>query len=284
VPHLTARGVRLHYQRRGPDSPPTLVLLHGLLNDNLATWWLSAAPMLSATADVICYDSRGHGLSERPATGYSVDDAVDDLAAVAAELCPGRQVHVVGNSFGGVVGLRAAVRRPDLVATVTLLDTFVPLAGPSSPEDRLVFGPALAALSVRFAGVTPLLQLMKSILRQQEGAPPIGNRKIATLVQQVNGLLFGTSLLDDLTAFAGFTQDDFDGLTCPVHLIFGQESTELASGERLHELIPAATFRVVPDADHLLLLRQPRLTADLISGWIAGHSAVEAAGSARADA
>ncbi|HWL88800.1 MAG TPA: alpha/beta fold hydrolase, partial [Polyangiaceae bacterium] len=69
---VLVRGVRLHVQRMGVADPSEnrgrrVVFLHGLVMDNLSSWYFTVANVVAAFADVVLYDLRGHGLSDRPA-------------------------------------------------------------------------------------------------------------------------------------------------------------------------------------------------------------------------
>ena len=70
-------------------------------------------PDLSKSFEVLAYDRRGHSASERPAQQGSVFEDADDLAALVDGLGLG-PAHIAGNSFGAVIALRAATRRPDI--------------------------------------------------------------------------------------------------------------------------------------------------------------------------
>src|SRR5882757_7626651 len=120
--------IKLHVQRLGPrDGRPataTVVLLHGLLTDSLASYYFTVAPGFAAAgADVIMYDLRGHGRSARPATGYTLDTFVDDLDALLDRLEVTGPIHLVGNSFGGTISFGYALRHPERVASLTVIES-----------------------------------------------------------------------------------------------------------------------------------------------------------------
>ena len=98
-------------------SQTPFVLVHGSWDDEHA--WDALVPLLSPVAPVVAYSRRGH------APGAAVDpratrrDHEDDLARLIEDLDAGA-VHVAGNSYGGLIALGLAARRPDLVQTVAV--------------------------------------------------------------------------------------------------------------------------------------------------------------------
>lgn len=103
------------------DGPP-VIYLHGI-TANWAVW----APILSAMADRslgVAVSQRGHGLSDKPGTGYSGRDYAEDALALVEALGAGPAI-LVGHSLGARNAVLAGFMRPDLVAGVLSID-FVP--------------------------------------------------------------------------------------------------------------------------------------------------------------
>lgn len=114
-------GVTLHYRDwGGPSSAPALLLLHGLASS--ARIWDLVAPQLASHRRVIALDQRGHGLSEKPDTGYDFATIVADDLAAAESLGPGARFAVAGHSWGANVALEFAAAHPDVIAAVLLVD------------------------------------------------------------------------------------------------------------------------------------------------------------------
>ena len=96
---------------------PPIVLLHGL--GGLASNWRLVAPALAAQRRVIVPDLPGHGGSPGLAEAPSLDPFAEAVLAVA-EAEDAVPAPWVGHSLGGLVGLRAAVRRPEAVSGLVL--------------------------------------------------------------------------------------------------------------------------------------------------------------------
>lgn len=114
MPYTRVNGVNLFWESTGTG--PAVVLVHGAWVDHAD--WNALVPHLAESFRVVAYDRRGHSQSERLTTQSRMADDVDDLAGLISMLDLG-PAHVVGNSYGGMVALRLAVARPELVVSVT---------------------------------------------------------------------------------------------------------------------------------------------------------------------
>jgi len=114
-------GAELHVVERAGEGP-LVVLVHGSLDRSAAFARVAAAPGLEGR-HVVRYDRRGYGRSRREADNrLNLRSNVDDVLAVL----DGRPAVLVGHSFGGLVGLAAAVQRPDLVRAVGAFEAPLP--------------------------------------------------------------------------------------------------------------------------------------------------------------
>ena len=122
----SVNGVTLHYVDWGTpgglSDPPTLLLLHGDMRTSRS--WDAVAQYLCQRFHVIALDSRGHGESEWPDSGYSFAQRIDDLE-VFADAIDLRSVVCVAHSTGGVVAAKLSERRPDIFSKLVLLEPMV---------------------------------------------------------------------------------------------------------------------------------------------------------------
>ena len=128
---IEVNGVRLFVDIEGaklaPDGPairerPTLITLHGGPGSDHLAGRPSIAP-LADVAQLVFFDMRGHGRSERSdAAHWNLNQWADDLAG----LCDALEIEkpiVMGQSFGGYVAMTFAVKYPDRPAKLIIGST-----------------------------------------------------------------------------------------------------------------------------------------------------------------
>ncbi|MFI0407824.1 alpha/beta fold hydrolase [Actinomadura sp. 3N508] len=260
MPEVTARGLRFHVQESG-TGPPVVVFVHGLAVDNLSTFYCSLAPPVAeAGARCVLYDLRGHGRTERPPTGYGVADAVADLFAVLDALGHDR-VHLVANSFGGVVALNAALAHPGRVAGLVLIDAHGPADGPHWTRN---FHNSLARSALLFEYERTADQLASV------------ERRLARLVAHADALLNGTTLVDDLAALEPVSPAALATLRCPVLAFYGQHSDVADAGPLLARHVPGCALHTLDGYAHSLLPAGTSEILEVLLPWLAHHAGTRA--------
>jgi len=130
--YVAINGLRLHYLDFGGVGKP-VIFLHGVTSD--AWTWLHAVPQLP-NRRLIALESRGHGDSQWSGKhDYTTEDLASDVIAFVRSITPG-SVDLVGESWGGLVGLSVATQVPDIVDSLTMID--IPPSFPrGAPEIRV---------------------------------------------------------------------------------------------------------------------------------------------------
>lgn len=236
---VVARGVRFHTQRLGRGSETT-VFIHGLVMDNLSSWYFTLANPAAATAAVLLYDLRGHGRSERPATGYTVEDMVSDLAALLDVLGIATPVQLVGNSFGGLLALKFAAAYPERARSLALIDPHSSDAGWGEH-----MGETLA-----LQGAARDRRIAESF---QGWLGRHSLRKRNRLAEAAKALVYQTSLADDLRRSSPLTDAELGRVRCPVLAIYGEHSDLRANAARLDRTLPSCRLRIVEGCTHSVL-------------------------------
>lgn len=222
MPHVEGSGgVRLHVQELGPSDAPPVVMFHGLFTGNLAAWYFSAGPAVAKAGHrVRLVDLRGHGLSDRPPSGYDGPTMVADAVAATADLAP---FAVVGHSYGALLGLRLALAHPERVTSAVLVE---PPLGPAGRDGR---GTAASATSARW--------------RTWDDGPS----------EQVRALVEQTSILADLDAEQPVTDAELRAVAVPTLFLFGSESPWADGADRVAAVRPDVDCRVLSGGHDLQL-------------------------------
>jgi pimeloyl-ACP methyl ester carboxylesterase len=258
MPELIANGRRFFVLRLGAGEP-TAVFVHGLVMDNLSSWWFTVANAAAREADVVCYDLRGHGRSERSTSGYSVTDSVDDLAAVLDALGISHPVHIVGNSYGGVVGLAFARAHPERTAGLVLVEAHAAIEGQEERDkDKLAHG-------LDLAGAVLDMDAVNSWLDQ------VGGRKLNRMAARAKELIYESTLVRDLRTSPPFTPAELAAIDCPVLILYGEHSDIVSRAVLLEQLLPHAELHLLKGIDHTALMSATAEVRRGIVDWLVAH-------------
>ena len=119
MPTVQVNGVNLFYKESG-SGPETIVFSHGLLMDH--TMFEPQRAVFEKQYRVIAYDHRAQGQSEDIGRGYDMSTIADDAALLIRAL-NAAPCHFAGLSMGGFAGMRVAAHHPELIQTLTLMNT-----------------------------------------------------------------------------------------------------------------------------------------------------------------
>jgi pimeloyl-ACP methyl ester carboxylesterase len=257
---MLASGVGLHVQRLVPPpgvrpSGKTVVLLHGLIIDDLSSYYFTLANPLSAAGhDVIMYDLRGHGHSDRPPTGYSIEDSVTDLDELLTALSVEHPVHLVGNSYGGAIAMEMALKHPHRVADITLIEGLYADEG---------FGEEMAET----------LGILTKCVYEEKWRTWIAERGRKTVKMAHRGvsLIENTSIQQDLLTTIPHPSSTFQALQVPVLAIYGGESEILYRARKLESMVRNARLIILPGLDHRVLLNAGPYLCQVLLWWLKGR-------------
>jgi len=252
---VQANGVDLHVEEVAPIGEPTgtAVLIHGVTSDSMASWFLTLAhPLAQAGLRVLLYDLRGHGHSERPATGYRLDDFVDDLEALLAEHWKvDGPVHLFGNSFGGTVAFSYAARHPARVAGIVAIE--------SAPPTAAWFG----RMARRLARAAETLADVEAIVDKRPLFARRARTASALLAETSIGAELPNSVLCDPAAIAA--------IDCPVLCLYGADSAVRELAAETERLLPQSRHVVVEGFGHTLLIDATDQVRAEVLAWLLSY-------------
>jgi pimeloyl-ACP methyl ester carboxylesterase len=237
----TKQRVRIAYDDVG-GGDPAVVLMHGLFEDR--SYYAAQVRHLSTRHRVLNIDLRGHGESDVPEAGYTLDSLADDVVRVL----DGSDVkRAVLCSHSMALALRVATRRPDLAAGVVLLDGAL-LIVPPALEGLTRMVEALDGDGWRDA----LLGFFTSVAGAAE---PRVRADIAAAPR-----FYAAPILHEIIACNSTVHpQELAALECPLLYVHGDMPLDL---DRLRAAQPDAIVEEIPDAGHYVMLTAPdRLNA-----------------------
>ena len=253
---ITANGVGQHVQQMRSttgETSATVVCIHGILTDSLASYYFTLAkPLTDAGADVVMYDLRGHGRSERPATGYGLDEFVADLSTLLDEIDVTGPVYLIGNSFGGTVAFSFAVRYPERVAGIAIVES-EPATAAWAAKMTANLGRAAKQLGRWDALVW---------IRAHYGAHTV------RLARSAEKLLNASTIEQDIPASPTVSPEQVRAINCPVLAIYGAKSDLAEQAPMMRDWLPNCTTLVVPDQEHSVLIEVPDTVRDTVLSWL----------------
>jgi len=268
MPTLNRGAAVIHYADTGapPENPeaPTIVFGHGLL---FSGWMFG--PQVRALADefrCVTVDWRGQGASNAPAGTFDMDTLSLDAIALIEHLGVGA-VHYAGVSMGGFVGMRLAARRPELIRSLTLLDTS---AGPEDPEKVSRY--RLLARVYRLTGIKPV---KKQVLPIMFAPSSLADPAFATVLDEWVTRLAKAKRSGTAKAVYGVAdRDPIDGelgaITAPTLVVVGDQdaATPVHKSEFIADRIAGARLEIVEDCGHSSTLEQPDEINRLIGEFV----------------
>lgn len=253
-PHYVEHGgLRLHYVDEGAGDP--VLLLHGE-----PTWsylYRKVIPPVAEVARVIAPDYRGFGRSDKPLAieDYTYDGHTADVVRLV-EALDLRRLTVVVQDWGGPIGLRLAVERPDRVARLVIMNTGIH-AGRAPSEEWLRFRDFVRRVGtdllpgrlVRLSCMQPLDEAVEEAYSAPFPVPEskAGVLAFPELVPTAPDRPGAAAMLRVRDALARWER--------PALVLFGDADPifSVRTGERFCELIPGALpLEVVSGAGHYL--------------------------------
>jgi pimeloyl-ACP methyl ester carboxylesterase len=261
-------GVRVYYLDRGPKDGQAVFLLHGFLG-SVVDWTNTIPALVEAGYRVIAFDRPPFGLSDkRTSLDYSTK-AMSELTLALMDVMGIEQAAVIGHSAGGQVAADFAVRYPDRVTKLVLVDGAVGITGPDMEQSGDP-NPAAGAFGM-LANLNPDNSLAQQLVHSffnSDFAAALGNAAYADPTKndpalmmlrmrgiQVPGWEGGLLAYsrDSLSESNVFDLESLRSVVLPVLLIWGEadEIVPIGVGERLKTLFPNVQWVTYPNVGHM---------------------------------
>ncbi len=268
MPFLQSNGVNLYYEIHGNGQP--LILIPGLGYDG---WmWHKMIPGLAEHFQVITFDNRGSGQSDKPPGPYSAQLLAADVVGILDEFRLDK-AHIMGHSMGGFIAQALAVDAPNRVDKLILSATNFggPRHVPITPE-------AMAVLTD--VSGDPIERLRRGIViscapgfaeRRPDVVEDWINHRIAHPIDPAGyqaQLAIGLSLMPEAAAF----EHKLAAVTAPTLILFGEHDRVVPPGNAglMAEKIQDARVEILPNAGHFFPFEVPEEAIAAVTRFLMG--------------
>jgi pimeloyl-ACP methyl ester carboxylesterase len=260
---------------------PPAVMVHGL--GGSSTNWTALMGELRDLLDQWAIDLPGYGESP-PRRRHSVTAFAGVLTSYLDRF--GRPVHLLGNSMGGLVSVLVAARRPDLVATLTLISPAMPnLRQPHAARGMaLVAVPRLGERLLARSNAMPVQQQVRQLAGILYGDPDsiepdqltvaaqererwLGQEHAdAVLLQSLRSIVRHYAVPRWRSAWASARL-----VSCPTLVMVGGRDAlvHASTAARWRRILPTARVVHLPTTGHVAMMERPGLVASLVREHIA---------------
>jgi pimeloyl-ACP methyl ester carboxylesterase len=270
---IATNGTSLYVRVGG--SGPAVVLLHGF--GDTGDMWAPLAAQLAANHTVIVPDLRGMGLSAHPETGYEKKNQALDIAGVLDALKV-QKIDLVTHDIGNMVGYAFAAQYPTRVTRWVVIDAPLPGIG---DWDNIIRSPLLWHFNFRGPDVERLVKGRERIYLDrfwnELSASP---KAIDEQTREHYAHLYAQphAMHDAFAQFGAFSQDAADNkallaaggrLGFPVLAVGADKSFGPAMAAVMRNVATNVTMAIVPDSGHWVMEENPKVTTDLVVGFLA---------------
>ncbi|MGQ9467039.1 MAG: alpha/beta fold hydrolase [Anaerolineae bacterium] len=260
---LTVGDIQMAYEIHGEGDP--LVLISGV---GYGGWfWHQVVPALAEHFQVVTFDNRGAGGTDKPDGPYTTAMMAADTAGLLDGLGI-RKAYVMGHSLGGFIAQELALARPDLVEKLILASTTYggPNVIPITPE-------ALEILTKRDGDPVELVRRGIRVACApgfEERHPEVVQKLLEyRLTNPVPPAQYQAQVMAGATHNA---EDRIGQITCPVLVLFGEHDKVVPPGnaELLARKLPNARVKILPGVGHVFPVEDPEATVQAILEFLEG--------------
>jgi 3-oxoadipate enol-lactonase len=267
VPTARNGDISLHYESTGAGAPVLLVMGLGM---NATGWWRTVPILSDAGLQVLAFDNRGVGRSDRPPDPYSTATMADDAIAVL-DAAGVEQAFIYGVSLGGMIAQEIALRYPQRVERLVLGATTPggPRAIPAT-QDTQAFFRRRADMPAEEAVWASVPYNYAPRTRTQHGY-----RIAEDIIQRLRFPVEPDPYQAQLdAAMAHDVWDRLAQISAPTLVVHGLEDVMVPppNGRLLAEAISGAELIEFPDTAHLYFTDEPAVDREVAAFLRAGSN------------
>jgi 3-oxoadipate enol-lactonase len=267
MPKVHTNGIELYYEVQGAGKP--LVLISGL---GYSLWqWHRMVPLLAEHFQVVTFDNRGVGQSDKPAGPYTAGMLAADTVGLLDALNIEKAV-VLGHSMGGFIAQSMALDFPQRVEKLILCSTNFggPHHAPVTPEAMKVLADVTSDPLTRFKNGLSVSTAPGWAEKNPQMIEEWIRWRVANPIEPAHyqaQMAIGLSLMREAAAF----EDKLPRLNVPTLILFGAHDKVVppANADLLAQKIAGSQVVIFPDAGHFFPMEIPEAASRVITDFAA---------------
>jgi len=262
-------GTQLFYEELGdPNGKNTVAFLNGVMAST-SSWAYLTPVFVKLGFRIILHDFKGQLRSSKPSGPYTFMEHCDEARALFEHLGV-KKLHLVGTSYGGEIAMKFAVLYPEMVNTISVIDSVSEL---DAVLEGFLFGwSALCDIGdgeLFFNGMAPSIY-----------GPAFMASNRAMLAERAKAVksfpadyLQGQKILYDTFLHNVTMTDELNKIECPALIICGEN--DILKPPKFSQIIadhiPNSEYLTIPNCGHVAIFEKPKELESAVSGFILKH-------------
>ena len=259
-------GVELFYELKGdPNGKETVAFLNGVMAST--TSWALLTPVFEKLGfRIILHDFKGQLKSSKPSGPYSFAEHSAEARALFEHIGV-QKLHLVGTSYGGEVAMKFAILYPDMVKTISIIDSVSEL---DPVLEGFVLGWKILCDTgdgeVFFNGMAPSIYGPQFMTANRD----MLNERARGIKSSPNNYLEGQKILYDTFAQDVAMTEELSKIMCPALVLCGEDDILKPPkfSKIIAENIKNSEYLTIPDCGHVAIFEKPKELESAILGFI----------------
>lgn len=269
MPYFETEGTQLYYEVHGdPNGRETIAFFNGVMA-SVSSWYALYPVFARAGLRVVLHDFKGQLKSSKPEGPYSFAQHCAEAKALFTHLGV-EHVHLVGTSYGGEAAMKFAVLYPEMVRSISVIDSVSEL---DSVCSGFVTGWKVLCDTgdgeTFFWGMAPSIYGGEYIERNREALAA----RAKAIKSNPNGYLEGQKTLYDTFVADVTMTDELENVRCPALILCGEQ--DILKPPKFSKIIAdhirGAEYITLPGCGHVAIFERPGELESAIFGFVMKH-------------
>lgn len=265
----TSNGIKLYYEIHGDEKGKEAVAFLNGVMASTNSWGLIEEPFKKAGFKIILHDFKGQLKSDKPEGPYTFKEHCEE-AKELFEYLGIKKLHLIGTSYGGEVALKFAILFPDMVKTVSVIDSLSELDSVAKEfvNSWKIFCDTKDG-EIFFKGMAPSIYGAEFLEKNKT----MLNQRAKAIKDNPNNYLEGQKILYDTFVNDVYMTDELHKINAPTLFIVGEDDIlkKPKFSEIMYREVKNSEYVILPNCGHVAIFEKPKELQSIIFGFISKY-------------